>query len=174
MPSSGGAAAGERRLSLTLRIDGMMCQKNCAATVQRALRAVPGVRSATASFKAANAVVVGSAPAELLVEAVEAAGYAVLGHAPTTESAPAAPQPPAAKQAKQPKAKKSLHLVSDEGFAWRFPLNLLAITAALTLGYLHEPTRYAAEDAYLWTKMKMMRGAHKMAWWSVLGLLSSS
>ena len=45
----------------TLVVEGMMCQKNCGTSVENALRAVPGVVSATASFKKKQAVVVGSA-----------------------------------------------------------------------------------------------------------------
>ncbi len=38
-----------------LAVEGMMCQKNCGATVQRALGAVPGVAAAAVSFEEGKA-----------------------------------------------------------------------------------------------------------------------
>ncbi|GBG32901.1 Copper-transporting ATPase RAN1 [Hondaea fermentalgiana] len=60
-----------------LRVDGMMCDKNCGATVIRALKAVPGVQEAMASAKtaSANALVEQTVKDADLVAAVEAVGF---------------------------------------------------------------------------------------------------
>ena len=58
----------------TLSIEGMMCG-HCAARVEKALKAVPGVETVTVELKQARAVVEGDAPAADLVRAVTAAGY---------------------------------------------------------------------------------------------------
>ncbi len=59
---------------LRLSIGGMNCA-GCVATVETALRAVPGVTDATVNFAEHTASVAGSASAENLVAAVKAAGY---------------------------------------------------------------------------------------------------
>ena len=63
---------------LNLRIEGMTCD-GCAALVQNALRKVPGVQTASASYPQGRAVVTfdSSSPPSTssLVEAVEKAGY---------------------------------------------------------------------------------------------------
>jgi len=59
-----------------LSIVGMMCQKNCGTTVQRALSSVPGVLLAEVSFEARAARVWGSLTSlDDLVEAVEDVGF---------------------------------------------------------------------------------------------------
>jgi cation transport ATPase len=58
-----------------LLIEGMMCQKNCGTTVQRALSQVPGVEKAEVSFASKTAHVWGSARAPDLIEAVEVVGF---------------------------------------------------------------------------------------------------
>ena len=65
---------------ITLDVEGMMCA-HCEARVQKALEAVEGVVSATASHTANTAVVEtnGSVDAEALKAAVEAQDYKVLG-----------------------------------------------------------------------------------------------
>jgi Cu+-exporting ATPase len=60
---------------ITLAIEGMSCG-HCVAHVQEALRAVPGVTSAEVDLAAKSARVEGSAPASVLLQAVEAQGYA--------------------------------------------------------------------------------------------------
>ena len=80
----GGSAAAEGTVpaksvtTLNLRIEGMTCD-GCAALVQNALRKVPGVQNASASYSQGRAVVTfdSSSPPSTssLVEAVEKAGY---------------------------------------------------------------------------------------------------
>ncbi|HET9582375.1 MAG TPA: heavy metal translocating P-type ATPase [Gemmatimonadota bacterium] len=62
--------------TLELPVEGMTCA-GCAANVERALRDVPGVESATVNFAAGEASVEGAADPKALVEAVERAGYGV-------------------------------------------------------------------------------------------------
>ena len=64
--------------TVTLRIEGMMCE-HCEAAVKRALEAVPGVKSASASHQQGVAVAVlsGEADREAMRAAVEAEDYAV-------------------------------------------------------------------------------------------------
>ncbi|KAE8958525.1 hypothetical protein PR001_g31024, partial [Phytophthora rubi] len=66
-------------LELELLVEGMMCQKNCGATVENALRGVEGVASAVVSFEQRKAVVTlrrpGSATLQELVDAVECVGF---------------------------------------------------------------------------------------------------
>ena len=57
------------------RVIGMMCQKNCGTTVQRALESVPGVIRADVSFMKQRAIVWGSASASKLIGAIEAVGF---------------------------------------------------------------------------------------------------
>ena len=65
---------------ITLDVEGMMCQ-HCEARVKKALEAVEGVVSATASHESNTAVVEisGSVSPEALKAAVEAQDYKVLG-----------------------------------------------------------------------------------------------
>ncbi|KAG5182693.1 putative copper-transporting ATPase [Tribonema minus] len=60
---------------ITIDVVGMMCQKNCGSTVQKALAAVAGVTKAEVSFKDGQARVWGSAPLGELVQAVEMVGF---------------------------------------------------------------------------------------------------
>jgi P-type Cu+ transporter len=60
---------------LSLDVEGMMCQKNCGTTVQRALAGVQGVSRAEVSFPDKRASVWGSALPEALIAAVEAIGF---------------------------------------------------------------------------------------------------
>ena len=66
--------------TLTLRIEGMMCE-HCEATVRQALESLPFVESAEASHTAGTAVVTLSGPADeqALRTAVEAEDYTVTG-----------------------------------------------------------------------------------------------
>lgn len=60
-----------------LQVDGMMCQRNCAATVQRALLAVAGVQEAVVTFETGSAIV-SHAPdlsGRLLLDAIEGVGF---------------------------------------------------------------------------------------------------
>jgi copper chaperone CopZ len=73
-----GTAPAAAAAALVLRVSGMSCG-NCAQTVERALRAVPGVASATVDLAAGEATVTLAAPAAAtpaaLVAALAAAGY---------------------------------------------------------------------------------------------------
>ena len=58
-----------------LTIEGMMCQQSCGSTVANALRNVPGVSRAEASFADHNASVWGDVDVALLIDAVECVGF---------------------------------------------------------------------------------------------------
>ena len=58
-----------------LAIEGMMCQQSCGSTVANALRNVPGVSRAEASFADHNASVWGDVDVSLLIDAVECVGF---------------------------------------------------------------------------------------------------
>jgi P-type Cu+ transporter len=60
---------------LSLDVEGMMCQKNCGTTVQRALAGVQGVNRAEVSLLDKRARVWGTAPPQALIAAVEAIGF---------------------------------------------------------------------------------------------------
>lgn len=63
----------------TIQIEGMMCP-HCEAHVEKALSALPGVTVKKVSHKKGTAVVRGDALDDAaLTQAVEAAGYKVLG-----------------------------------------------------------------------------------------------
>ena len=70
-----------------LAIEGMMCQQSCGSTVANALRNVPGVSRAEASFADHNASVWGEVDVALLIDAVECVGFG----AEVSESKPAPP-----------------------------------------------------------------------------------
>jgi len=76
---SGGSAAGGRGGSaapdVKLRVTGMMCQKNCGATVEKALQATAGVLEVDVSFERSTALVWGMVDANELIDAIEAVGY---------------------------------------------------------------------------------------------------
>ena len=59
---------------IRLSISGMSCA-GCVATVEEALRAVPGVGEANVNFAEHTAVVIGAVPPQTLLDAVQAAGY---------------------------------------------------------------------------------------------------
>ena len=60
-----------------MKVDGMMCQRNCGSTVQKALLAVAGVLEADVSFATGSAVVRHSSTTstKLLLDAVDAVGF---------------------------------------------------------------------------------------------------
>jgi len=60
---------------IVLAVAGMTCG-GCAGAVGRALSAVPGVIEARVDLAGGRATVTGTAPAEDLIRAVEAAGFA--------------------------------------------------------------------------------------------------
>ena len=61
---------------VTLMVSGMTCT-GCARSVERMLSAVPGVARVEVDLAGGRAVVVGTAPAEALADAIEARGYGV-------------------------------------------------------------------------------------------------
>ena len=56
--AGGGGTPPATVVKVRLRVEGMMCQKNCGSTVERALRNVPGVVDAAASFSGSYPTVV--------------------------------------------------------------------------------------------------------------------
>lgn len=70
---------------------------------------------------------------------------------------------------------KNLHLISDSGFLRKYVISLMSIVTVTVLPcYLIPTIRYAAIDIYFDVNEYMMITAHQYAWWSLLGLLSSS
>ncbi len=66
-------------MELTLKVEGLMCPK-CENRTKKALEAVAGVEQAVVSHTAGTAVVTGTdLDAAKLREAVEGAGYKVVG-----------------------------------------------------------------------------------------------
>ncbi len=61
--------------TITLTVEGMMCQKSCGTTVENALSIVPGVVSAKASFKNSNAIIKGTASVKELIDAIDCVGF---------------------------------------------------------------------------------------------------
>ena len=61
--------------TVVLAVEGMMCQKSCGTTVANALRGVPGVQHAEASFADKTATVRGTAAVADLIDAVECVGF---------------------------------------------------------------------------------------------------
>lgn len=58
----------------TLAVSGMTCG-SCARTIERKLRRVPGVRTATVDLELGLAIVNGTAAPLSLITAIESAGY---------------------------------------------------------------------------------------------------
>lgn len=81
-----------------LSIEGMMCQQSCGTTVENALRGVPGVSRAEASFRDANARVWGDVDVTLLIDAVECVGF---GAEVGENTPPVAPEPPSLKATRE-------------------------------------------------------------------------
>ncbi|WP_295072959.1 heavy metal translocating P-type ATPase [Tabrizicola sp.] len=65
-----------RETTVALPITGMTCA-SCAGRVERALKAVPGVRAAAVNLATETAEITGIAPPDALIGAVEKAGYHV-------------------------------------------------------------------------------------------------
>lgn len=61
-------------MSRTITVQGMSCQ-HCEQTVEEALEAISGVTSVTADREDGSVTIEGSAETEVLLEAVENAGY---------------------------------------------------------------------------------------------------
>ena len=69
---------------------------------------------------------------------------------------------------------KSQYLITDEGFPSALVLNLMIMVAAIGIVYLRRPYREYAVNAYFAVNERLMVIANRYAWWSMLGLLSSS
>ncbi|MHB8254936.1 MAG: CopZ family metallochaperone [Acidiferrobacter sp.] len=59
---------------ITLRITGMTCG-HCVTAVTRALKAVPGVKSADVDLERNEGVVIGHVKADMLIKAIAEEGY---------------------------------------------------------------------------------------------------
>lgn len=69
---------------------------------------------------------------------------------------------------------KKLYLVTDEGFSTKFALNLTVMLAIVYLGGSIPEVWDLAAGIYYNINHWMLTTAHQYAWWSLLGLLSSS
>ena len=66
------------------KVEGMMCQKNCASTVRKAIESVPGVSAAEVSYPRAEALVWGEkATPEDIIASIEDVGYGAEIDVPT-------------------------------------------------------------------------------------------
>jgi len=69
---------------------------------------------------------------------------------------------------------KDAYLLTSPGFLSRLLLNLAVVGATATVCLQYQPLYEVGFAAHGWLTEQMMHGAHRMAWWSLLGLLSSS
>ena len=65
------------KMSTIINIAGMSCN-HCKMAVEKALKAVPGVKSAQVDLEKGQAVIEGAPQRENLVKAIEEAGYEVV------------------------------------------------------------------------------------------------
>ena len=70
--------------------------------------------------------------------------------------------------------KKQLYLFTDDGFALQFVTQLLGLTSLLLVVVSVPRLWEAATEFYYTINDWMLATAHRYAWWSLLGLLSSS
>lgn len=94
-PSPGGTAAALAERSLDLGIGGMTCA-SCSGRVERALRKVPGVRSAEVNLATERAHIVYGAPAGTEPDAMDGLLRRAVRHAGYEPRAADAPEPPEA------------------------------------------------------------------------------
>lgn len=64
--------------TIKLNVEGMSCN-HCKMAVEKAVKGINGVESVQVSLDKREAIVTGSAARELLVQAIEDAGYQVTG-----------------------------------------------------------------------------------------------
>ncbi|KAK3260754.1 hypothetical protein CYMTET_30314 [Cymbomonas tetramitiformis] len=69
---------------------------------------------------------------------------------------------------------KSAHLIFSPGFPLQFAKILAALSVLAAVARQSEAVRFEAEYLYDWFSFQLMQGAHHMAWWTAIGLLSSS
>jgi copper chaperone len=67
-----------------LKVEGMTCN-HCKASVEKALRSVPGVENAEVNLQEGKAKVQGNAPVDQLVAAVQEEGYSVESYGAQTQ-----------------------------------------------------------------------------------------
>jgi len=72
------------------------------------------------------------------------------------------------------KKKKSLYLLTEDGFFHKFAVQLLTLSCLAALVFTIPFLREAAIEGYYHINNFMLATAHRYAWWSILGLLSSS
>lgn len=80
----------------------------------------------------------------------------------------------AARASPSPSRTKQSFLVTDAGFARSLLLNLVAMASVSLACVSYQPLYEYGEAVHGFVTAQMMHGAHRMAWWSLLGLLSSS
>ena len=71
-------------------------------------------------------------------------------------------------------AKKDAYLLTSPGFAGQLALNLLLMGALAAACVTVQPLFELGQALHDLVTEQMMHAAHRMAWWSLLGLLSSS
>jgi hypothetical protein len=70
--------------------------------------------------------------------------------------------------------KKSAYLVTSPGFGREFAANMVVMGCVAALCVHIQPLYEVGEAVHGFVLEQMMHGAQRMAWWSLLGLLSSS
>lgn len=70
--------------------------------------------------------------------------------------------------------KKNAFLITSPGFGSSLVINLVAMGTLAALCVYVQPLYEMGEALHGFVTEQMMHGAHRMAWWSLLGLLSSS
>ena len=70
--------------------------------------------------------------------------------------------------------KKDAYLLTSPGFAGQLALNLLLMGALAAACVTVQPLFELGQALHDFVTEQMMHAAHRMAWWSLLGLLSSS
>jgi len=60
---------------IVLNVIGMMCQKNCASTVEKALSLAIGVTKAIVNFKESEALIWGNISVKDAIDVVESVGF---------------------------------------------------------------------------------------------------
>lgn len=101
-----------------------------------------------------------------------------MGHTARRSSRPACSGSPAvAKHGTAPAEQgpqKSAYLITSPGFGRKFVANLVAMGSFAVLCVHVQPLYEVGEAVHGFVLEQMMHGAQRMAWWSLLGLLSSS
>ena len=162
-------------------VTGMTCQKGCASKIQRCLNELPGVSSASVDFPARTAAVSTTVSSLLTVQDVMSciqtsgpAGKFDCSEQPAVSTGTTTTTTKTTTTATSTTTTKEAFLITSPGFGTQLSLNLaaMACTAAVCA---HVPALNALlESVYFFITLQMMHAANHMAWWSLLGLLSSS